>query len=182
MTPDGVVYVVDDDESVRRSLLRLLRSVGLEAVAFPSASAFLERATDDRPCCLILDLRLRGPSGLDLQAELGGKPQAIPIIFITGHGTVPASVRAMKGGALDFLEKPFDDGELLESVQRALARSRDRVRRARRARPIQHRLDTLTPRERQVLKPGRARDAEQADRRRPRARRRRRSRSTAGGS
>src|SRR5262245_18771746 len=117
---DGVVYVVDDDESVRRSLLCLLRSVGFEAMAFPSASAFLERPVDERFCCLILDLRLRGLSGLDLQAELGGKQQAILIIFITGHGTVPASVRAMKGGALDFLEKLFDDGELLESVQHAL--------------------------------------------------------------
>ena len=125
MTQDGVVYVVDDDESVRRSLVRLLRSVGLEAVAFPSATAFLEREIVDRPSCLILDLRLRGPSGLDLQAELSGKQQSIPIIFITGHGTVPASVRAMKGGAHDFIEKPFDDSELLESVQRALARSRD---------------------------------------------------------
>jgi len=151
MTPDGVVYVVDDDESVRRSLVRLLRSVGLEAVAFPSASAFLEREVADRPSCLILDLRLRGPSGLDLQAELGGKQQSIPIIFITGHGTVPASVRAMKGGALDFLEKPFDDGELLESVQRALARSRDAHTEHAERDAIQHRLETLTPRERQVM-------------------------------
>lgn len=151
MTPDGVVYVVDDDESVRRSLVRLLRSVGLEAVAFPSASAFLEREVVDRPSCLILDLRLRGPSGLDLQAELGGKQQSIPIIFITGHGTVPASVRAMKGGALDFLEKPFDDGELLESVQRALARSRDAHTEHAERDAIQHRLETLTPRERQVM-------------------------------
>ena len=105
----------------------------------------------DRPSCLILDLRLRGPSGLDLQAELGGKQQSIPIIFITGHGTVPASVRAMKGGALDFLEKPFDDGELLESVQRALARSRDAHTEHAERDAIQHRLETLTPRERQVM-------------------------------
>src|SRR4029434_2210973 len=95
MTQDGVVYVVDDDESVRRSLVRLLRSVGHEAVAFPSATAFLEREIVDRPSCLILDLRLRGPSGLDLQAELGDKEQSIPIIFITGHGYAPASCCAM---------------------------------------------------------------------------------------
>jgi FixJ family two-component response regulator len=152
MTQDGVVYVVDDDESVRRSLVRLLRSVGLEAVTFPSATAFLEREIVDRPSCLILDLRLRGPSGLDLQAELGDKEQSIPIIFITGHGTVPASVRAMKGGALDFLEKPFDDSELLESVQRALARSRDTYAEHAERDAIQRRLDTLTPREQQVLK------------------------------
>jgi FixJ family two-component response regulator len=151
MVPDPVVYVVDDDESVRRSLARLIRSVGLETQAFPSAESFLERPLPDRPACLILDLRLSGPSGLDLQAELGQRQRAVPIIFITGHGTVPASVRAMKGGALDFLQKPIDRDELLERVHQALARSREACReRADRA-AIQRRFDTLTPREREVL-------------------------------
>jgi FixJ family two-component response regulator len=151
MTSDPVVYVVDDDESVRRSLSRLIRSVGLETQAFPSAESFLEQPIPDRPACLILDLRLHGPSGLDLQAELGQQQQALPIIFITGHGTVPASVRAMKGGALDFLQKPFDRDELLERVQQALSRSRDACRERAEQAAIRRRFDTLTPREREVL-------------------------------
>ena len=149
---EPVVYVVDDDEGVRRALARLIRSVGLETQAFPSAESFLEQPLLDRPACLILDLRLRGPSGLDLQAELGQRQQAVPIIFISGHGTVPASVRAMKGGALDFLQKPFDRDELLERVQQALARSRDACRERAEQAAIRRRFDMLTPREREVLR------------------------------
>ena len=148
---EAVVYVVDDDESVRRALSRLLRSAGLEAKTFPSAQAFLEHPVTDRPSCLVLDIRLPGPSGLDLQSALSQAQREIPIIFITGHGTVPTSVRAMKGGAVDFLQKPFDDRDLLAGVQRALERSREgRASRAQRS-EIEGRLVRLTPREREVL-------------------------------
>jgi FixJ family two-component response regulator len=151
LVSDAVVYVVDDDESVRRALSRLCRSVGLATETFPSAKVFLEHAADDRPACLILDIRLPGPSGLHLQEELGRAGRDLPIIFITGHADVPSSVRAMKGGAIDFLQKPFNDQELLDCVQRALARSRaQRAERAERD-DIRRRVDTLTPREREVL-------------------------------
>ena len=148
---DAVVYVVDDDESVRRALSRLMRATGLEAKAFPSAQAFLEHPAPDRPACLVLDVRLPGPSGLDLQSALSQAQREIPIVFITGHGTVPTSVRAMKGGAVDFLQKPFDDRDLLEAVQRALQRSRaGRADQAERAK-VDERFGRLTPREREVL-------------------------------
>jgi len=148
---DAIVYVVDDDESVCRALARLFRSVGMVVETFRSAKAFLESPVADRPACLILDIRLPGPSGLDLQEALHHAGREVPIVFITGHGDVPTTVRAMKGGALDFLQKPFNDQDLLDCVQRALARSRDhRAERADRA-ELQARLDTLTPREREVL-------------------------------
>jgi FixJ family two-component response regulator len=148
---DAVVYVVDDDESVRRALSRLMRAAGLEAKAFPSAQAFLEHPAPDRTACLVLDVRLPGPSGLDLQSALSQAQHEIPIVFITGHGTVPTSVRAMKGGAVDFLQKPFDDRDLLDAVQRALQRSRaGRADQAERAK-VEERLGRLTPREREVL-------------------------------
>lgn len=151
MMSDAIVYVVDDDETVRRSLARLIRSVGLKVDTFASAQAFLEHKGQDRPSCLVLDVRLPGLSGLDLQAAMGQSQRAMPIIFITGRGNVPMTVRAMKGGAQDFLEKPFDDQELLDGIQRALARSREaRAEDAERA-DIERRLATLTPRERQVL-------------------------------
>ena len=134
---DAIVYVVDDDESVCRALARLIRSVGLTAETFRSAKAFLDHPPVDRPACLVLDVRLPGPSGLDVQEALSR--------------AVPTTVRAMKGGALDFLQKPFNDQELIDGVQRALARSRQRlVERAERTK-LQGRLDTLTPREREVL-------------------------------
>ncbi|HWN92266.1 MAG TPA: response regulator [Verrucomicrobiae bacterium] len=146
-----VVYVVDDDSSVRRALSALLQTVGLDVETFPSAQAFLAQATPDRPACLVLDIRLRGSSGLDLQAALKEAGRDIPIIFITGHGDVPTTVRAMKGGAVDFLEKPFNDQQLLDCVDRALVRTRElRARQGERAK-IQQRLDTLSSRERQVL-------------------------------
>ena len=146
-----VVYVVDDDSSVRRALSSLLQTVGLDVETFPSAQAFLAQAMPDRPACLVLDIRLRGSSGLDLQAALKEAGRDIPIIFITGHGDVPTTVRAMKSGAIDFLEKPFNDQELLDCVQRALVRTRElRVHQTERAK-IQQRLDTLSSRERQVL-------------------------------
>ena len=151
MMPEGVVYVVDDDASVRRALARLIAAAGLEVETFPSARAFLDRTPHDRPGCLVLDVRLPGESGLDLQTAMGEARHRLPIIFVTGHGTVPASVRAMKEGALDFLQKPVDEQELLDGIQRALRRSHEaRAEQAERA-TIQRRLDTLTPREREVL-------------------------------
>ena len=146
-----VVYVVDDDSSVRRALSLLLQTVGLDVETFPSAQAFLAHAMPDRPACLVLDIRLRGTSGLDLQVALKEAGRDIPIIFITGHGDVPTTVRAMKGGAVDFLEKPFNDQQLLDCVDRALVRTRElRARQGERAK-IQQRLDSLSSRERQVL-------------------------------
>jgi len=148
---DGLVFVVDDDISVRRSLGVLIRSIGLESEAFPSAQAFLDHPLPARPCCLVLDLRLPGPSGLDLQLTLLKRSRTIPIIFISGHGDVPITARAMKGGAIDFLSKPFNDQDLLDAVQRALAKDRlARVEAAERA-VIERHVATLTPRERQVM-------------------------------
>jgi FixJ family two-component response regulator len=148
---EGVVYVVDDDASVRRALSRLIHSVGLEVMTFPSAHAFLAFTPSDRPACLVLDVRLPGPSGLDLQAALTQADRSVPIVFITGHGNVPTSVRAMKGGAVDFLQKPFNDQELLDCVQRALRRSgEERAERAERS-ELERRVGSLTPREREVL-------------------------------
>ena len=148
---DGTVYIVDDDPAVGRSLSRLIRSVGLNALAFASAQAFLDHPRQDEPACMILDVRMPGVGGLDLQARLASVQQVVPIIFITGHGNVPTSVKAMKGGAMDFLQKPFNDDKLLAAVQRGLARSRDARAEAAARAEIEQRLRTLTPRERQVL-------------------------------
>ena len=151
MTPDGIVYVVDDDESVRRALARLIMAAGLDVETFSSAKALLGHRPPDRPGCLVLDVRLAGENGLELQAALRDAHPQLPIIFVTGHGTVPASVRAMKEGALDFLQKPVDEQELLGGIWRALDRSREaRTARAERQ-AVERRLDTLTPREREVL-------------------------------
>ena len=148
---DAVVYIVDDDDAICQALARLIRSVGLRAATFPSAEDFLAHGVTDDPACLVLDMLLPGPSGLDLQTLLSQAGRDIPIIFISGCGDVPTSVRAMKGGAVDFLEKPFSDDDLLDSVERALGRGRQRRdERAERA-ELQHRFDILTPREREVL-------------------------------
>src|SRR5262249_38489863 len=120
---DAIVYVVDDDPTVRRSLARLVRTAGLKVETFPSADAFLAQTKRDRPACLVLDVRLPGLSGLELQSAMGRRQLTIPIIFITGRGNVPMSVRAMKEGAVDFLEKPFDSELLLAAIHRALLRS-----------------------------------------------------------
>jgi FixJ family two-component response regulator len=152
MTDDPVVYVIDDDASFRKAVSRLLRTAGLEVEALASASEFLERPVADRPSCLVLDVRMPGPSGMDLQAALREGARDLPIVFMTGHGDVSTSVRAMKGGAVDFLEKPFRAPELLACVQRGLARSRQsRVDRAERA-AVERRFATLTSRERDVLR------------------------------
>jgi FixJ family two-component response regulator len=151
MGSDGVVYIVDDEEAVRRSIARLVRSAGLRAETFSSAQAFLAQKVGDEPACIVLDVRLPDQSGLDLQAAMGPTQRSMPIIFITGRGNVPMSVRAMKEGALDFLEKPFDSEALLESIQRALAKSREGRGVATERMAIERRLATLSPRERQVL-------------------------------
>ena len=149
--PDSVVCVVDDDESIRCSLARNMSAAGLTVGTLPSAQAFLAHDLPDRVACLVLDVRLPGASGLDLQTALLEANRAMPTIFITGFGDVPMSVQAMKGGAIDFLQKPFDENELLSAVERALARGRQaRAERAERL-IIQRRFDTLTRREREVL-------------------------------
>ena len=149
--PPGVVFVVDDDEAVRDSLGLLLRSVGIEVELFGSASEFLEAYNADRPGCLILDVRLPGMSGLELQKELAARGAQLPIVFITGHGDVPMAVQAMQRGAVDFLEKPFKEQDLLDRVTTALvADDRRRLESSEEA-AIARRLETLTPREREVL-------------------------------
>ena len=151
MSVQGVVYIIDDEETVRRSVARLVRSAGLRAETFASVPAFLAHRPTEHPACLVLDVRLPGQSGLDLQAAMGDTQRSMPIIFITGRGNVPMSVQAMKSGALDFLQKPFESQELLDGIQRALAKSREeRAAESERA-AIEKRLLTLTPRERQVL-------------------------------
>jgi FixJ family two-component response regulator len=148
---EPTVFIVDDDGAVRRSLERLIRSVGLEVETFASAQDFLRREAPEGPACLVLDVRMPGLSGLDLQKELAAAGLAVPIIFMTGHGTVPMSVRAMKAGAVDFLEKPVDEQVLLDAVHQALDRDRQ-ARSEREARStIEERVASLTPREREVL-------------------------------
>jgi FixJ family two-component response regulator len=151
MTPSPTVFIVDDDAAVLKSLTRLLRSARLNVMAFGSPQEFLERHDPRAPGCLVLDLAMPGLNGLELQAALTVKGSAIPIIFLTGHGNIPASVQAMKRGALDFLTKPVNDDDLLKAVQAAI--EQDRLARIARAEleDIQARLDSLTPREREVL-------------------------------
>lgn len=148
---ENIVFVVDDDPSVRVGLGRLFKSVGLAVEIFASAAEFLERGRGEEPACLVLDVRLPESSGLDLQEELARAGVAIPIIFITGHGNVPTSVRAMKAGAADFFEKPVDDQQLLDAVHRALARDRRARREQAEVAELRRRLASLTPREREVL-------------------------------
>lgn len=147
----GTVFVVDDDPSVRNAVARLLRSTGLEAIAFGSAEEFLAGPPPESPCCVVLDVRLPGVSGLDLQEELGQSRREVPIIFITGHGSVPITVRAMKAGAFDFLEKPFDDQALLDAVQWALERDQHYLKARAELLSVKLRLRRLTPREREVM-------------------------------
>jgi FixJ family two-component response regulator len=151
VTNDGIVYVVDDDASLRLALGLLIRSIGLESQMFPSAEAFLDHPLSARPSCLVLDLRLPGPSGLDLQTALLKTARRIPIVFISGHGDVPITARAMKGGAVDFLPKPFNDQDLVDAIQRALAKDRLALADAAERQAIDRRVAMLTPRERQVM-------------------------------
>jgi len=146
-----VVFVVDDDAGIRESLDSLIRSIGFGAQTFASAQEFLRSQLPDAPGCLVLDVRLPGLSGLDLQRELALADVRIPIIFITGHGDIPMSVRAMKAGAVEFLTKPFREQDLLDAIQQAI--DRDRVARQERAKlaALRQRFELLTPREREVM-------------------------------
>jgi len=149
---DPIVFIVDDDRAVRDGLESLIRSVGLRAMMFASALEFLRAVRPDAPSCLILDVRMPGQSGLDLQSQMRSAGIYIPIIFITGHGDIPMTVRAMKQGALEFLTKPVRGQDLLDAVQKAI--SRDRKLREKRAelKELRARFDSLTPRETEVLK------------------------------
>lgn len=148
---EPTVFIVDDDPAVLKSLSRLLRASQFTVVTFGSPQEFLERHNPHTPGCLVLDVAMPGLNGLELQEALRAKGSAIPIIFLTGHGDIPMSVQAMKGGALDFLTKPVHDEDLLKAVEAAL--EKDRIERQSRAEldDIQERLATLTPREREVL-------------------------------
>ena len=146
-----VIFVVDDDKAVRESLERLLTSVGMTVEVFPTAQAFLSRRRPDTPGCVVLDVRLPGLSGLDLQRELAGTDASLPIVFITGHGDIPMSVRAMKAGAVEFLTKPFREQELLEAIRQAVERDRVARQDRRELAELRRRHDTLTPREREVM-------------------------------
>lgn len=148
---EPIVFVVDDDASVRDSLNNLLRSVGLRTTAFGSAHEFLQHKLPDVPSCLILDIRLPRLSGLDFQAELAKADIHIPIIFMTGHGDIPMTVRAMKAGAVDFLTKPFRDQDMLDAVTTAIERDRTRRNEARALANLRAAFATLTPRERQIM-------------------------------
>jgi len=145
------VFVVDDDEAVRSSLRMLLKSVGLTASACASAQEFLAGYDPEQPGCIVLDVRMPGMSGLEMQQELNVRGAMIPVIFITGHGDIPMAVEAMQHGAFDFLQKPFRDQDLLDRVQRALARDRQNRAQLKEKDRIRQRLDSLTPREREVL-------------------------------
>jgi FixJ family two-component response regulator len=149
--PDSIVFVIDDDRMIREGLQSLIRSVGLRVETFASAQDFLIAKRQDAPACLVLDVRMPGLSGLDLQLKLSDANVQIPIIFLTGHGDIPMSVRAMKEGAHEFLTKPVRGQDLLDAVQKAIAS--DRVLRKERAEvsEIRARFDSLTPREKEVL-------------------------------
>jgi FixJ family two-component response regulator len=151
MESEPVVFIVDDDASVRKSLERLVRSVGLRGETFASAPEFLQRAAADGPSCLVLDVRMPEVSGLALQERLAAAGHRIPIIFITGHGDITMSVRAMKAGAVDFLSKPFNDQDLLETIQEAIARDQQAREEWAVLQDIQRRVALLTLRERDVL-------------------------------
>jgi RNA polymerase sigma factor (sigma-70 family) len=151
MSQAPVVFVVDDDPSVRSSLKFLMSSVGLQVESFDSADALLQRKLPDAPSCLVLDVRLRGLSGLDFQRELAARNCHMPIIFITGHGDIPMSVRAMKAGAVEFLTKPFRDQDLLDAVRIALEKDRERRERNKEVSDLKERFNSLTPREQKVI-------------------------------
>ena len=146
-----MVFVIDDDESIRESLKSLMRSVGLGVETFATAQEFLQSTRPDVPACLILDVRMPGLSGLDLQRDLAEANIHIPIIFITGHGDIPMSVRAMKAGAVEFLTKPFRDQDLLDAIQQALERDRRARSQQADSAELRNRYQSLTPRETEVF-------------------------------
>jgi FixJ family two-component response regulator len=146
-----IVFVIDDDASMRAALSSLIRSVGLRVEVFSSAHDFLATKRADGPSCLILDVRLPGVSGLDFQIELAETNNVIPIIFITGHGDIPMSVKAMKGGAVEFLTKPFRDQDLLDAIQVALERARSWHESEKAVSALREKFETLTQREKEVM-------------------------------
>jgi FixJ family two-component response regulator len=148
---EPIVFVIDDDVSMRRALTNLFQSVGLDVVAFGSAPEMLQSKLPDVASCLVLDIRLPGVSGLDFQTELAKANIHIPIIFMTGHGDIPMTVRAMKGGAVDFLTKPFRDQDMLDAVVTAIERDRNRREVEKAVANAKALFETLTPREREVL-------------------------------
>jgi FixJ family two-component response regulator len=148
---NATVLVIDDDPELRASVGRLLRSLGIDVQLFPSIADFLKSDPPDCPACLVLDVRLPGQSGLDLQRELGAANREIPIIFITGYGDIPMSVRAMKAGAIEFLTKPFRDQDLLDAIQLGLARDRARRENEMALTDLRERFASLSPREREIV-------------------------------
>jgi RNA polymerase sigma factor (sigma-70 family) len=148
---NGSVLIIDDDPEFRDSVVRLLRSVGLHTQQFSSVSDFLHANPPDGPTCLVLDIRMPGRSGLELQRDLAAANRQLPIIFITAHADIPMTVQAMKGGAIEFLTKPFRDQELLEAVQAGLARDRARRESDRELAGLRERFDTLSSREREIM-------------------------------
>jgi len=148
---NSTVLVIDDDPDLRASVGRLLRSLGLDAQLFASISDFLKSDPPAGPTCLVLDVRLPGQSGLDLQRELAAANRELPIIFITGHGDIPMSVQAMKGGAIEFLTKPFRDQELLDAVQLGLSRDQVRRENQKALAALRERFESLSPREREIM-------------------------------
>jgi FixJ family two-component response regulator len=148
---DGLVFIVDDDASMRESLKNLIRSVGLRVETFTSAQEFLRSKRPDVPGCLVLDVRLKGLSGLDLQKRIAEADMEIPIIFISGHGDIPMTVQAMKAGAVEFLTKPVRDQDLLDAVQQALERDRKARGQREEIQKLRRRFESLTQREREVM-------------------------------
>jgi FixJ family two-component response regulator len=148
---EPMVFIVDDDDSVRKAIKRLINSVGMKVETFVSAQEFLSRERYDGPCCLVLDVRMPGLSGLDLQQELTKADRILPIIFITGHGSIPMTVRAMKAGAVDFLEKPFDDQALLDLIKHAIDQDKQNKQEHNERRQTKKQFESLTSREREVF-------------------------------
>ena len=148
---EAIVIVVDDDQSIREALDSLFRSTGLKVLAFDSAQDFLQSEKPDCASCLVLDVRMPGLSGLDLQREMASAGIHIPIIFITAHGDIPMSVQAMKGGAIEFLTKPFREQDLLDAVGQGIERDRERRRIEGEVSELRRRFEQLTPREREVM-------------------------------
>jgi FixJ family two-component response regulator len=150
-TDEVTVFIIDDDAGMRAAMQRLFKSVGLRAESFATPQAFLQRGLPDGPNCLVLDVRLPGMSGLDVQRRLIETGVQIPIIFITGHGDIPMTVKAMKSGAVEFLTKPFRDQDLLDAIQQALVRENETWQQNREIRKLKERYETLTAREREVM-------------------------------
>src|SRR5712672_2321029 len=148
---NSTVFVIDDDPELLASVGRLLRSLGLNAQLFASIADFLKSGPPDGPSCLVLDVRLPGQSGLEFQRELAAANRQLPIIFITGHGDIPMSVQAMKGGAIEFLTKPFREQDLLEAIQLGHARDRARLEQEKALDALRERFESLSPREREIM-------------------------------